>query len=415
MLFTPEEHVADQPRRGRVGGLADHGRRPVEPRERVAKGLGAQRSVPVGEVLRLVAVGVLDVAEMDMERRARFENRVGERECLGETVCVEELAVARRVHMREVEDGADEVDRAGDRDYVFDRPELAYASHHLDAEGDEPVLRLEAFAEVAELVNDVGDRLIALAAEEEAGVEDDELRAAGFREPGGVVEHAECHLELLAAVGMAHERRERRVDGEHDVGRGCGRSEERRALVIEPEPAGEAELARAVAVGCERRERRVDALGLRQVGGAEADLSHGAQLMRATPPRRHPKPPPAQGERRERAAASVPPARRVRANCANARRQAPAADAVRPGFYFVAMPKRPSRLDLLELDIDLRLTDLWREAADVAEWNLEVVAAFLRAAYGKGYCDALTEDAPGSLCHEHGYRIPDRRPEKRAA
>ena len=58
----------------------------------------------------------------------------------------------------------------------------------------------------------------------------------------------------------------------------------------------------------------------------------------------------------------------------------------------------PSRIDLLELDIDLRLTDLWREVADVTEWNLEVVAAFIRAAYGKGYCDALTEEAPGSLC-----------------
>jgi len=79
------------------------------------------------------------------------------------------------------------------------------------------------------------------------------------------------------------------------------------------------------------------------------------------------------------------------------------------------MPKRPSRLDLLELDIDIRLTELWREAIDVSEWNLEVVAAFLRAAYGKGYCDALTEDAPGSLCHEHGYRIPDREPANRAA
>jgi hypothetical protein len=33
----------------------------------------------------------------------------------------------------------------------------------------------------------------------------------------------------------------------------------------------------------------------------------------------------------------------------------------------------------------------------------------MRAAYGKGYCDALTEDAPGSLCHDHGYRVPARR------
>ena len=74
------------------------------------------------------------------------------------------------------------------------------------------------------------------------------------------------------------------------------------------------------------------------------------------------------------------------------------------------MVNKPSRIDLLELDIDLRLTDLWREAGDISEWNLDVVAAFMRAAYGKGYCDALTEDAPGSLCHDHGYRIPGRRP-----
>jgi hypothetical protein len=72
------------------------------------------------------------------------------------------------------------------------------------------------------------------------------------------------------------------------------------------------------------------------------------------------------------------------------------------------MAKRPSRIELLELDIDLRLADLWAEACGVSEWNLDTVAAFLRAAYGKGYCDALTEDDPGSLCHDHGYRIPAR-------
>ena len=70
------------------------------------------------------------------------------------------------------------------------------------------------------------------------------------------------------------------------------------------------------------------------------------------------------------------------------------------------MAKRPSRIDLLELDIDLRLADLWGEACGVGEWNLEVVAAFMRAAYGKGYCDALTEDDQGSLCLDHGYRLP---------
>ena len=73
------------------------------------------------------------------------------------------------------------------------------------------------------------------------------------------------------------------------------------------------------------------------------------------------------------------------------------------------MAPRPTRVDLLELDIDLRLADLWREAGEVGEWNIDVVAAFMRAAYGKGYCDALTEESPGSLCVEHGYRVPPRR------
>jgi hypothetical protein len=79
------------------------------------------------------------------------------------------------------------------------------------------------------------------------------------------------------------------------------------------------------------------------------------------------------------------------------------------------MLRDPTRIDLLELDIDLRLTDLWRETADVTEWSLDVVAAFIRAAYGKGYCDALTEDSPGSLCVEHGYRLPERREQSAAS
>ena len=64
----------------------------------------------------------------------------------------------------------------------------------------------------------------------------------------------------------------------------------------------------------------------------------------------------------------------------------------RPTPFVPLSMEQPTRIDLLELDIDLRLADLWREAADVTEWNLEVVSAFMRAAYGKGYCDAFTED-----------------------
>jgi hypothetical protein len=88
---------------------------------------------------------------------------------------------------------------------------------------------------------------------------------------------------------------------------------------------------------------------------------------------------------------------------------------VRFPAYARSVLRDPSRIELLELDIDLRLTDLWREAVDVSEWSLEVVAAFIRAAYGKGYCDALTEESPGSLCVEHGYRMPERVAERDAA
>ena len=69
-----------------------------------------------------------------------------------------------------------------------------------------------------------------------------------------------------------------------------------------------------------------------------------------------------------------------------------------------------SAIERLELDIDLRLADLWAEALAVDEWSIDVVAALMRAAYGKGYCDALTEDDPGALCRDHGYVVPARRP-----
>ena len=74
------------------------------------------------------------------------------------------------------------------------------------------------------------------------------------------------------------------------------------------------------------------------------------------------------------------------------------------------MGKRPvpSRIDLLELDIDIRLHSLW-EQADETNWTTETVAAFIRAAYGIGYCDALTEERSGQLCHDHGYRVPQAR------
>jgi hypothetical protein len=68
----------------------------------------------------------------------------------------------------------------------------------------------------------------------------------------------------------------------------------------------------------------------------------------------------------------------------------------------------PSRIELVELDIDVRMAELWEELSQNEEWSLEVTAAFMRAAYGKGYSDALTEPVLGSLARDHGYAVPKR-------
>ena len=65
------------------------------------------------------------------------------------------------------------------------------------------------------------------------------------------------------------------------------------------------------------------------------------------------------------------------------------------------MAEHPSPIELLELDIDLRIADLWAELAEVDDWSVDIVVALMRAAYGQGYRDALTEEEPGVLCRDH--------------
>lgn len=70
--------------------------------------------------------------------------------------------------------------------------------------------------------------------------------------------------------------------------------------------------------------------------------------------------------------------------------------------------RKRAKEDKLEIDMDSRLTDLWIEATEIEEWDLRVVGAFLRAAYGRGYLDALAEDKEGErgkLLYEHGFKI----------
>lgn len=65
--------------------------------------------------------------------------------------------------------------------------------------------------------------------------------------------------------------------------------------------------------------------------------------------------------------------------------------------------------ELLELDVDLRLVELWRSAETVETWDLAKASAFMRASYGLGYGDALRETPSerGKLARDHGYRVPE--------
>ena len=200
-------------------------------------------------------------------------------------------------------------------------------------------------------------------------MEDDDLGSAGGGDPGAAVERADRGGELPAGrLEMPHEAEQRRMDGERHVGVARRFAEPLGPRIVHPEPTLEVDLAGVVA----RRSHRVSTA---RSGSSRTGI-----------------------------------ARQTDANSCHLRELY----VVRRSSYASGMDQ-PTRIDLLELDIDLRLADLWREAADVTEWNLEVVSAFMRASYGKGYCDAFTEDSPGALCHDHGYEIPGRRQSVRAA
>ena len=72
------------------------------------------------------------------------------------------------------------------------------------------------------------------------------------------------------------------------------------------------------------------------------------------------------------------------------------------------------RIDRLQLDLDLRLREIWEFAFDIQfdrgrdRFTVDDVGVLMRAAYGRGYMDALEEPVEASLCRDHGYRMPKR-------
>ena len=336
------------------------------------KRVGAERALAVRQMVLFVAVRVGDVREVDVERGVRLEHIVDRFERIGEEAASRYAPSLVACMCAKSSTGRTQPVPGRDLDDVVNRAEIAYATHHLDAERNSAALSLEALAERRRAAR----RPTAIASSRarprrKPGMEDDDLGPARGRDTRTAVERADRGRELLVrCLDVAHEAEERCVHRQRHVGIAGDRTEPLGPRVVHPEATLEVDLARVVAT-LEKQRRRLPGALARGIAAGPTRIAKRADF-----PRRD---------------AQHCGYRPMSSDC--------------PLVCFrVHCPEQPTRIDLLELDIDLRLADLWREAADVTEWNLEVVSAFMRAAYGKGYCDAFTEDSPGSLCHDHGYR-----------
>jgi len=205
---------------------------------------------------------------VDVERRAALQHVVGGFERGGERFDVREGAVARRMHVGEVEHRPDPAEPPGDLEHVVEAADLADAAHHLDAEGHGAALALKPFSQLGELLADRPDRGRARAAEQEAGMEDDRLGAGGLGDPGRVVEHPDRHALLLVALDVAHEAGDRRVDGEGDLRLARSLAELGGPVVVHPEAALEVDLTGGEAALSEERDRRRGGLARGHAGRA---------------------------------------------------------------------------------------------------------------------------------------------------
>ena len=94
-----------------------------------------------------------------------------------------------------------------------------------------------------------------------------------------MVEHADCHVELLATFGVTHEARDRRMDGENDPGRSRELTELLRPRVVHPELPLEVDLAGRVAPFLEQGDRLFGTLPRGHAGRAVMELSHVPSVL----------------------------------------------------------------------------------------------------------------------------------------
>ena len=106
----------------------------------------------------------------------------------------------RRVHVREVEHRADPRHARGDLEHVVERAELAHAAHHLDPERDGRPFASSRSRELAELLDDASSACSRSRPSRKPGWKTTTSAPQAAAIPARVVEHADRHLALLAAL-----------------------------------------------------------------------------------------------------------------------------------------------------------------------------------------------------------------------
>lgn len=66
-------------------------------------------------------------------------------------------------------------------------------------------------------------------------------------------------------------------------------------------------------------------------------------------------------------------------------------------------------MELLELDIDIRIASIISHVLEQQWWQSEEILWWLRLAYSTGYHDSLVEKRRGQLMRDHGFSVPRRR------
>ena len=190
-------------------------------------------------------------------------------------------AVARRVHVGEVEDRSHPGNTVRDCEDVVERAEIADTAHHLDTERDGTAFLLQPPPQHPQLLDDAVESVLASPAEQESRMEDDRRRAAGGGDPGAPVERADGGAPLPARrLEVAHEAEQRCVDGERDVALSRQLAEPAGEVVVHPEARLEVDLARVVPALAQEVESLLRALPRRKARRPEANASHTLTLSK---------------------------------------------------------------------------------------------------------------------------------------